>query len=587
MVSPSLTEFLLTTGTTHSDAGVGIFVNLDGDVCRGTIEFERYPEDIVVDVQDDSSTQISNASTGDSEDCVLAVVRRNQPGGMLMGIEIQPLNSNDEGSPDKKTWLSIPSELATLSSSPEGPSRNKVGIRSVSSTCDVSVDRLSKILQLVRLYLPPDEGTTTSQTRPLESESESESDKSLDQFTARKTPGMPGAGSGLDSSTSSGEEDGTSSRQKEEERFARQFSTQHSRLIAWSGNRVWWIVRNPFAIRHDATLEAISSSAPHTQSLRPQPVVDLLDQLQGQEPKSEAHFLSLGYIRQKASLLLFSRLLEKSSSGATIAADDLQTAEDSLLEGGVDPRVVMAMIPFLRHDIKEGEQGIWVHGGIQTLVQTYLSSLDRRLPGESTAAEVNPQLLQLLQRYFSSWRRKKGFGSIADEKHVFESVDAGLLHLLLEVERQGRSNSTASSSTRVELYALVDQGVDCFDWAVQLLERYHRLYVLSRLYQSRKQSKNVLATWKRIIDGEVDEGGEFDDGENEVRKYLSKIRDAGVFTDYGVWLAQRHPALGVQVFSDQKSRVRLEPGQVIEILKSRAPVALKQYLEHLVFGRNV
>ncbi|KAI9886010.1 MAG: hypothetical protein M1823_002177 [Watsoniomyces obsoletus] len=583
VVSPKPTEFLLTTGTTDSDAGVGIFVNLDGDVCRGTIEFERYPEDLVVDVQDDSSTQMSNASTGDSDDCVLAVIRRDQPNGSLMGIEIQHLNAHDETSSDHKAWLRVPSQPAASPSVPEGPSRNKVGIRTVSSSCDVSVDRLSKILQLVRLCLRREDSIVARGTVDLESESA----ESLNGPTARTKSEMAmGDGDGVGLFTKLEDEKGAISRQKEEERFARRFSTQHSRLVVWSGNRIWWIVRNPFAIRHDATLEALASSISHIQSLNPQRVVDLLAHLRGQEPKNEAHFLSLGYIRQKASLLLFARVLTTSTSGATLAADDLQITEDALLEGGVDPRAVMAMIPFLRYDINEGEQGIWVHGGIRTFVQTYLSSLDRPLQGNGSPVELSPPLLQLLQRYLFGWRRKKGFGSIADEKHVFESVDAGVLHTLLEVERSSRFDSTVSSSTRVELYALVDQGVDCFDWAVQLLERYRRLYVLSRLYQSRKQSKNVLATWKRIIEGEVDEGGEFEDGENEVRKYLSKIRDAGVFTDYGVWLAQRNPALGVQVFSERKSRVRLEQDRVIAILKSGAPVALKQYLEHLVFGRN-
>ena len=46
ILSPFASEFMLTTGTAESEAGVGLFVNLDGDVVRGTVDFESYPEDL-------------------------------------------------------------------------------------------------------------------------------------------------------------------------------------------------------------------------------------------------------------------------------------------------------------------------------------------------------------------------------------------------------------------------------------------------------------------------------------------------------------------------------------------------------------
>jgi len=53
-----------------------------------------------------------------------------------------------------------------------------------------------------------------------------------------------------------------------------------------------------------------------------------------------------------------------------------------------------------------------------------------------------------------------------------------------------------------------------------------------------------------------------------------------------VWLAGRNPKLGVQVFAEDKSQVRFEPTQVVDILRIGAPGAVKDYLEYLVFDKN-
>ncbi|KAL8952848.1 MAG: hypothetical protein Q9183_007371, partial [Haloplaca sp. 2 TL-2023] len=174
-----------------------------------------------------------------------------------------------------------------------------------------------------------------------------------------------------------------------------------------------------------------------------------------------------------------------------------------------------------------------------------------------------------------AWRQRKGFGSIADEIEVFQTVDAALLHLLLHQDNQRPSRSGIPSASRAELYTLVDSGVDCFERAIALLEEYRRLYVLSRLYQNRKMAGKVLETWRRIIEGEADAGNELRDGENEVRKYLAKIRDTAIIQEYGTWLARRNPELGVQVFADDSSRVKFVPQDVAQLLKERAPEAVK------------
>jgi hypothetical protein len=194
----------------------------------------------------------------------------------------------------------------------------------------------------------------------------------------------------------------------------------------------------------------------------------------------------------------------------------------------------------------------------------------------------------MVKRFLLSWQQKRGYGSITDETYVLDSTDAALLHLVLEQDAHLSAQQRASS-TRSELNRLVDNWKGNFERAVALLEQYKRLYILSRLYQSQKMSRNVLKTWRRIIDGESDAGGEVTGAgvEAQMRRYLVKIKDAQLVEEYGSWLAGRNPALGIQVFVDHSSRVRLEPADVVALLKERAPNAVQVYLEHLVFAKNV
>ena len=583
IVSPKPTEFLLVTGTTIMDPGVGIFVNLDGDVCRGTIEFEKYPEDVVLDCQNHASNQTPKLIEGNSEDYVLAVIQGGHH-GETAGVEIQPLNPDTGSNQPPKAWMAVPSRSTAASAEPSPSSYSALGVRRVNSVVSVFVESLSALLQLVRLRLPSDgsgEGDqATSQAAHLENASDN---VALHSARSSVAYGKHEADSQEDVARDARD----ATRVREEQRFARRFGSQPSGLMAWRGSSIWLIVRNPFAIRLDARLDSMAPSTSNVGSIDRRQILDLLSNMRGEEPKTETHFLSLGYIRQKASLLLFANFINSSVRvEKKMDAAEIQVIEDSLLEGAVDPRVVMTMVPFLHQDISESNKGIWVHGGVQALVESYLPTAHQQSDVQLAPGEVNLELIKLLRRYLSEWRRKKGFGSVADEQHVFESIDAGLLHTLLELDRGRSMGRTAASSTRVELYALVDQGIDCFDRAVSLLEQYQRLYVLSRLYHSRKLTTQVLSTWTRIIDHDVD-GGEFTDGENEIRRYLAKSENVADVARYGAWLARRNPAMGVRVFTEVKSRVRFQPHRVIEILKSQTPEALRIYLEHLVFGQGV
>jgi len=372
----------------------------------------------------------------------------------------------------------------------------------------------------------------------------------------------------------------------EELQFAQRLGQSRTHVVAWSTNHIWWTVRNPLILRLDSSLSDLKSSqtfAGTYSTLDRREVVSMMNSLRSREAKTEAEFLSLAYIRQKAGLMLFLSILDALAEQPSEA--EYRAAEEALLDGGLDPRVILAIIPFLRNEIVEGKNGIWVHGGVRDAADDFVTN---SVTDISAAKDINMSghILHFLRRFLAAWRKKKGFGSVSNLDEVFKSVDAALLVVLLEVDSSSPRGPPKGKSVRVELYDLVDHGMDCFERAIALLESHHRLYVLSRLYQSRKMAGEVLATWRRIVEGELDEGGEFRDGEQKVREYLTKIRNPALVEEYGVWLATRNPKLGVQVFAEDRSSVKFEPTQVVNILRKRAPGAVKDYLEYLVFEKH-
>ena len=546
--SPTPTEFLLTTGTNGNEAGVGIFVNLDGDLVRGTLHFTQYPRALVVD-----GSEIETDFVGADESregFVLATMLNTGDDSNRNVIEIQRWDVDNGGN---KEFIEIPDPSVTATGGNLGKwsASESFGLRTINTSVTVPFPEIGELLRGKRLYLSPMDSASScphdiGSERPLE--------------------------------------DSDVSRDKEEAEFGRRLGAQVGRITLWSGSSVWWVIRNPLATRLNAAIdEALESNLEgnYYNEIGRSRVIQVVDSIRGEEATSETEFLSLEFIRQKASLILIADLIARPILLSNVPAADLRITEGALMEGNMDPRVILTFIPILCEEVVEGPKGIWIHAGLISVVARFKSAIHKTFEAVAT-----PDLLNLIKRYLAAWRQRKGFGSIANEVEIFLTVDAALLRVLLEQDREDPLRKPKPSPTRIELYALVDSGVDCFEHAVTLLEQYKRLFVLSRLYQSRRMARKVLETWRRIIEGERDEGGGLADGENEVRRYLVNIKDTGLVEEYGTWLAGRNPMLGVQVFTNDSSRVKWEPQQVVMLLRRKAPNAVKVYLEHLVFGKK-
>lgn len=571
IASPTPEEFLVVIGTSPSEPGIGMFVNLDGDTTRSTLEFEQYPEQLAVEGKQGDLAS-SRSGLGDDEGgYVLASMAKQLPAGPHYGLEIQHWDAGKEANPEKH-WLVAPDSTAP------GP----YGIRSLAGCDEVEFDEVVRKLSLRRFS--PFPGLAEASTSSLRS-ADSRTALSIERLSKEKELFERD-----DSQDEDWPPDGWEvARRREGEEFTRRLAKAEVRTAVWRGDCIWWAVRNPLIMQLDSVLDA---ACPHgctdAQSMDRRAIFTLLGSIRGRDARTELEFLTLGYIRQKAGLLLLICLLASPDAGG-FSDGELGALEEVLVDSKLDARVVLSLIPGLGNEIIEGRRGIWINNGVRAVAEAFLRDAAFETIVKRGIDKIPPRTMQFLRRFLSSWRKMKGFGSVPDEREVFRTVDAALLTVLLELDQpsQRAAAGRSAGTARSDLYDLVDKGVDCFDRAVDLLETYHRLFVLSRLYQSRKRSSDVLATWKRIVEGERDDGQELIDGERRVRDYLRKVGNQGVVEEYGIWLARRNAKLGVEVFAEGDARApRFEPSRAVELLRREAPGAVKYYLEHLVFGKG-
>ena len=504
-----------------------MFVNLDGDVTRGTIQFDRYPRQLIVHGA-----------------WVIAVI----PG---VGLQLQRWDQAD-GADDN-----------------EADRRGTIPIEAVDDDSGNAV-QIKQVLSLVGGTVVADAGRTLQLVRvALKSNHQGGDDD------AGESPG----------------EDGNDTQRNEEERqIAQRIATVESRIVVFSGRRVWTLLPRPTSVQLDSRLPDFSDENFDGIVARVRRVLRVLDEVQSIEPTTETQFHEVSFVRQKCGLLVLGELLRiTQKQTADLAADEIVKVELALEESALDPRFIVALFgDAFRDDIFEGRAGVWVYGGIKEVFASLRRSGE---PGPGNA--FTRDALLLLKRYLTSWRSKKGFGSVAvaDEKEVFLTVDAALLRALLMLDSPqylvDRGNTVVQEgNVRTELYSLVDGGLENPDAAVPVLEAFGRLYVLSILYSRARMYRQVLETWRRILDA-GDVTGELKRGDERVKQYLLKLKEPDLVEEFGCWLAARNPQLGIQVFAAPDARVKFDPASVLDLFRQRAPHAVRPYVEHLVVQDKV
>jgi len=547
IVSPTPNEFLLITGTSPTDPGVGMFVNFDGDPTRGTIQLTKYPEEVILE-----------------EGCIIALLPSSEEAGNMGVRVLEMIRIEDHGSD--------PSAGGGFARVPLGSTRASASIARVMGLQEVVASEVGSRLRFDRVRLLTSEGDNTG--------------RELEEWEVNRIA--------------------------EELESAKRISKIGGRVVFFSGTKVWRLLPNPMVVRLDSRLPSpvllpprgTSPEAKKEADKRRATILSVLKDVHGLEPTTERMFHEIAYIKQKCGVLLLTEFLSlPREEDKRQFPTELLATERALIDGSLDPRIVVSLFSGFEEELREGKNGVWVYGGIKTVIDMIL--VDRRSqeqPNRDADDKKEPEwngrrdLLLLLRRYLSAWRQKKGFGSVsqADEKEVFWTIDAALMRclLLLEATRSPSAlqHMAGEVDVRQELYKICDypSSVECFDRCVYLLERFKRLYVLSILYQSKKMSRDVLETWKRLFEsGDEKALAEFGEGEDRIADYLLAKKDRELVKEYGLWLAKRNQKLGIKVFADERARVKWDVQEVLEMFKEYAPVALRGYVEHLVVEQKV
>lgn len=536
VISPQPDEFLVTTGTGVDEPGVGIFINTEGDVIRGTLEFRRYPRMLVYDQGADSDIMYPTGLQRPAY--VLAALDGASDGSQGPILECHSLPGAGGEDLLQPFVLSMPRARC---SGPVNLHRCFQSFTSINKDLYTAVEKTPWVFPREQI------GKETADPNAIH-------------------------------------------RQREERMIAGQIASVRTNLLAWQGSDIWQIVPQDTIVR---VINKVLMMQDDLDTL-----MDAAKSLETEEQRSDIAFFMLDFLRQKCGLGLLRLVLRQSS------ANELTIPLRILSETELDPRCFLHLLPSVRQDIVWGDSVLWLYQGIQSEFRLLADSLRQGDPTERALVEER-MVAQFLRPYLQSWRKKRDLGHIPDRDNLFKSVHLASLRILLRLDQTqsvpARSSSLAkafemhgpqppSRHIRSELYTLVDSGISCFEEAVALLEENKRLYVLSRLYQSRKQSGDVLQTWRRLIEGELDAAGEEEfepeQGLERICEYLQRIRDPSLFREYGAWVAAKNPALGVQVFANSKSRIQFSHQEVISLLQSRAPGAVNHYLEYLVFEKD-
>ena len=288
--SPTSEEFLLTTGTGYDEAGVGLFVNLEGEVVRGTLRFHRYPSSLVIDERISSTSSRENPGFDSQQPLVFASVGPNSKEDKHV-IQIQRWDVED---PSSTEWLSLPRSHHDMpSNGQERISDTDHFLGSAKDPIPWMFSEVSTMLQASRLFSQETERSTILQQSAQDSH-----------------------------------------RLKEEQEVGHRLGQSASPLVVWSSRSISIILKQPLATKLNCYLDAglYAFAENEVPTVDRTAIFAVTQMIQNAECASETDFLSLNLIRQKSSFILFADLLFHSSDSIQIPEQERQLIERLLIE---------------------------------------------------------------------------------------------------------------------------------------------------------------------------------------------------------------------------------------------------------------
>ncbi|GAA5867831.1 hypothetical protein JCM8547_003390 [Rhodosporidiobolus lusitaniae] len=168
---------------------------------------------------------------------------------------------------------------------------------------------------------------------------------------------------------------------------------------------------------------------------------------------------------------------------------------------------------------------------------------------------------------------------VGDSRKVDMVVDTTLVRLLAAASRPADIAVLLSSAHDVVLPACSSSLL-----SAGLFE------LLSQLYLVRGEVRKTLEVWKAVVDGELGEGMEGEEvkglrGERGVRRVWElvwKTREKGLTEEYGLWMLRHDSGLALKLFTDPKQTLTFDTRDLFAKMSKIDPLAADLYLESTV-----
>lgn len=228
------------------------------------------------------------------------------------------------------------------------------------------------------------------------------------------------------------------------------------------------------------------------------------------------------------------------------------------------------------------------------------SSKDSSSNKTSTLTQTPDKLKDALQYYeyfLSEWLKRRELESVNDKPNVFYSLEVAYLHhLLYTLGQESKIPDTLSEipTTREKLYAFLrTEVIESSENALTVLGEHGEYYCQFMLYQKLGREQDACLLWKQILEGDIQDSN-FTQNEQDFAEYLQhESQNKELIWDYGMWLVERVPEIGLPIFAyrdhsqDATKPAMFDDTQVLNALKGlKNHEPWRKFLKILVYERH-
>lgn len=266
--------------------------------------------------------------------------------------------------------------------------------------------------------------------------------------------------------------------------------------------------------------------------------------------------------RQKSYI----RLLSSLSHLAHDRQSDLLDLWTSGYDGTLDLRIIVyVFFPAL-------VRGLWVPKGVIPALEVSASAAS--LPGMT---EVFAKICE-----YHLGRKQCNHRAV---------LEVAYCQLLLNADQQQKDDPVIPRLNPI--YRFINEQLTTeagMEESAKLLEAAKKRYALSLLDLKRGKTAEVCHAWQKILNEEWEEP-DFENGSQRLANLLKECSDKDIVRAYGLWLVDKFPEEGIQIFVDAKTKIRFDSKEdkkrISTAIKSMEnQKAWKAYLHEMLFVQH-